>query len=736
MTPLESALGFASRGFYVFPILPLGVGYKDKHGNVQVSDGKHPAVSFPTWATRSEAKIRKRWARGDYNVGIFTGRFGDDEALVVVDVDDKKGKSGSSTLVSLELQGLDVPITLEHSTPSGGKHLIYRTPKALKQGTDVLGSGLDIRSKGGYIVAPGSEIDGKPYLQINGHSNPELAPEWLVAKLGVSKPRTIQADTPSKADPARAEERAKAYLAAAPLAVEGESGDQATFKVAARLKDLGCTRDQALWLMDAHWNERCSPPWGLDQLMEKVSNAFDYGRDPQGVAAPEAVFDAEDDEPGEDEPADTHPIDKLNKEYAFIKRGAFILQETTDEKGRYTTCHLGVDAFHAWHANQPLRIGEKCKSISKWWMESSRRRQYEGVVFMPQQNPGPRWFNLWQGFATQPATCPASHKALDMFLEHALKNICGGDPKLCHWLLGWFAHMIQRPWEKPLVALVFRGRKGTGKNALVERVGALLGPHFLVADSDRYLLSNFNSHFETNLFFVLDEATWAGDKKAEGRLKGLITGAKHNIERKGQEPYTVDNLTRVAILGNEEWMVPATHDERRFAVFNLGEGRMQDRAFFQEMREGMEAGGYQHLLRYLQDFDLSSVDVNDAPVTQALVEQKVASLEFVPQWWMDCLTEGHMVGGDFGGEWPEEIPTNRIYAAFIRWAKEKNIHRTRLPGLKSFGRQITSLAPHFTKKKVAKRAAEGDTTYVRHNPGLDLLRQDMERYLGGKVEWD
>ena len=36
----------------------------------------------------------------------------------------------------------------------------------------------------------------------------------------------------------------------------------------------------------------------------------------------------------------------------------------------------------------------------------------------------------------------------------------------------------------------------------------------------------------------------------------------------------------------------ATDDERRYAVFHLGEGRMQDRKFFHDMRVGMEQGGY------------------------------------------------------------------------------------------------------------------------------------------------
>lgn len=160
---------------------------------------------------------------------------------------------------------------------------------------------------------------------------------------------------------------------------------------------------------------------------------------------------------------------------------------------------------------------------------------------------------------------------------------------------------------------------------------------------------------------------------------------------------------------------------------------MQDRKFFQDMREGMEAGGYAHLLKYLQDFDLSSVDVNDAPNTKALVQQKHASLDIVQQWWLDCLVSGQIAGGDWAGEWPEQIPTNRLRDALSRWARARNI-RSRLPEEIGFGRILKHVAPHLKKRR--SRSDQGDTSYVYVSPGLDRLKADWEKYIGGPVDWD
>lgn len=79
-----------------------------------------------------------------------------------MDVDNKGGKNGDAQILALELDGYELPASLEQSTPSGGRHIIYATPQPLKQGVNVLGAGLDIRSRGGYIVGPGSLSTASP----------------------------------------------------------------------------------------------------------------------------------------------------------------------------------------------------------------------------------------------------------------------------------------------------------------------------------------------------------------------------------------------------------------------------------------------------------------------------------------------------------------------------------------------------------------------------------------------
>ena len=719
MTPLEHALAFAQKGFYLFPLKP---------------NAKTPLYSgWQQEATRDEAKLRAWFASGRANLGIYTGRFQDDQALIVVDEDVKNGQHGDQELLRLELSGFTFPVTLEHSTPSEGRHLIYTTPKATKQGANVLAPGLDIRSRGGYIVAPGSSIDGKVYAQINGHAALAEAPEWLVTRLGGGARHVPAPGLPvSGVAPDRARDRAVRFLKEAPPAVQGQAGDQATYKLACTLKDFGCTQDQAVFLLDEFWNERCAPPWSFAELGAKVRNAFRYGQEPAGIAAPEAAFPPE---PPQAATVDA-PIPELNKHFAFTPAGGgHVIWETTDPKGAQCVRHLDLQTFHTLFASQKIRHGDsKPVAVTKLWLADPRRRTYDGFVFAPQQDRGPRWYNLWRGFTVAPAAS-GEHPAVAMLLEHIKQNVCNNSDELFRWLMGFFAHMIQKPWEKNSVAVVLKGGKGTGKNMVIARIGKLLGGHFLLTAKRRYLVGQFNGHLENCLCMCLDEAFWSGDKESEGVLKDLISGDEHLIEHKGKEAFTVANLTRIVILGNERWVVPASQDERRFAVFTMSNGRRNDRAFFAAMIKGLEEGGYAHLLRWLQDFDLTGLDLSEAPNTAGLVEQKIQSLEPLDQWWLECLSTGQVAGAEFPVDLPEDIPTNRLRDALERWARKQHI-TSRLPNETHFGRHLRELAPAFTKHKTtSSKRQPGDTSNHYHNPGLAALRADFEKYLGGPVEW-
>lgn len=723
---LESAKRLVEYGFHVFPVVEMS---------------KLPAIKdYPNKATRDHAQLEKWFGNGHhYNIGISTTHFGDNESLFVIDVDNKKGKKGGEELIKLELEGYDIPRTFEQTTPTGGRHIIYRTPHLLKQGVDVLAPGIDIRAKGGYIVGAGSTLENGIYEAIPHEVVP--LPDWI-------EKRAVAADVKEHTPPIQninpevAKSRAIDYLANhAPISIEFQGGDHTAFKVAARVKDFGVDKITALELL-ALWNDKCQPPWSDEELSKFVENAYHYGNQVPGSASPQADF-----KPVAEPKIEVNGkfyLDEINAQYAivYLEGSHFIVHETVEESGAPKRVFMTEQTFKRKFSPKTVQQGEgRPRTQADIWLNWPKRKEFSGVCFAPERTARNNYLNLWRGFAVTPLPPEQANerqkKGVQMFLDHAKENVCNGNDTLFNWLIGYFAHLVQRPYERPLTTLVFKGSKGTGKNALIDRVGNLLGcSHYLVAHDGRYLTSNFNGHFDSCLMLVLDEAFWSGDKAAEGKLKGMTTSEKIIIERKGKEPYMIDNLVRMVVIGNEDWLVPASADERRYAVFELGEGRKQDNHFFQEMKVIIDReGGNRLLLHHLQSFDLSTVDVNVAPVTSALLDQKTHSLDMFGQWWVKCLQDGHIICADFSEDWPAKMSKADFRRAYERYAKDRNVKGWTLSDA-VIGKKLKVFLPSVDPSKQSRIPGTEKRIKEYHFPLLDQARKEWEKHFGHEVKWD
>jgi RecA/RadA recombinase len=260
---LEHALALARRGFKIFPLAP---GRKDQ-----------PLLAgWPQLATSDEKIISLQWGptgTPDANIGIHC------EGLLVIDVDVKKG--GYESFKALR-EMLDLPETLCHATPTGGQHVIYCLPEGhpgVPNSVEELGKGLDIRSTGGYVVAPGSTVEAGEYGAFPGDIAP--APAWLVQRLGTAVKREAPAaDVPDAPEDSFA--RALDWLHTAERSVKGAGGDQAAYRVACRLRDLGLSYQQACEAMRSEaWEYGCG--WREGRLEEKpIASAYKYAQHEQG----------------------------------------------------------------------------------------------------------------------------------------------------------------------------------------------------------------------------------------------------------------------------------------------------------------------------------------------------------------------------------------------------------------------------------------------------------------------
>jgi KaiC/GvpD/RAD55 family RecA-like ATPase len=129
---LREALKYLSLGLSIIPVRPRG---------------KEPLLPWTAFQKRraSEEEVRewfRKWPTA--NVGIVTGAI---SSIIVVDLDGPDGLASATRL------GLKSTVT---SITGRGKHLWYQQPGVILSNSVRIVPGIDIRSDGGYVLAPPS----------------------------------------------------------------------------------------------------------------------------------------------------------------------------------------------------------------------------------------------------------------------------------------------------------------------------------------------------------------------------------------------------------------------------------------------------------------------------------------------------------------------------------------------------------------------------------------------------
>lgn len=310
-----------------------------------------------------------------------------------------------------------------------------------------------------------------------------------------------------------------------------------------------------------------------------------------------------------------HRLERPTVRTTFLKRADFI--------NLFEGTLVWVD-----HAGAP-----KPMSLAEAWLKSPTRRQFNRVVYDPGAPATTEVFNLWHGWGVKPK--PGDWSILR---EHIIDNLCRGDQELAAWVLDWMADIYQTPHRKPGTAIAIKGEKGTGKTKLSEWLSYITGDS-IVVDKAEHLTGNFNAHLANKILVTADEAMWGGARQSVGALNTLITSASLTVERKGVDAEEMRSLHRVIIIGNNDWLVPATRDERRYLVLEAGTDRQQDKAYFAALDRQMANGGAAAMLHDLCRREITH-DVTTAPRTVGLGHQIAQGLKPIERLLVRLANEG------------------------------------------------------------------------------------------------
>jgi len=190
---LEAALSYATCGWSVFPVHSTAEGSCSCEGTVCTSPGKHPRTKHGFKDASSDAGVIRDWWRRwpNANIGLPTGQ---PSGVWVLDVDPRHG--GGDSLDELEATYGLLPESVEVLTGGRGRHIYFRwTPGGPGNSEGKLGSGLDVRGEGGYVILPPSNHASGGIYEWEASSHPDDldvadAPDWVIARLSASPEHT------------------------------------------------------------------------------------------------------------------------------------------------------------------------------------------------------------------------------------------------------------------------------------------------------------------------------------------------------------------------------------------------------------------------------------------------------------------------------------------------------------------------------------------------------------------
>ncbi len=280
-------------------------------------------------------------------------------------------------------------------------------------------------------------------------------------------------------------------------------------------------------------------------------------------------------------------LERMNEKYCIVPiKGKVRVVTWEEERGRQVAIFYGFDGFRALLDNKTVPRGNKQIGLGSWWLYHADRRQYDGLVFKPDQ---PRVIsnrlNLWRDWGIHPR--PGSWRLLRRHIYLVLAN---KDKVSFKYIIKWIAWALQNPEKPAEVALVFRGGRGTGRGFVGRALKNIFGQHGIHISSRDHFVGRFNAHMMDCAF-----------------LFGM--------------------------------------DERRIAMFNVSEEYKQNKKYFAPLYAEMDDGSIAAMMHDLLQMDLKDWHPrDDVPQTKALHEQKEHSLSPADQWWLSLLQTGELPG--------------------------------------------------------------------------------------------
>lgn len=294
------------------------------------------------------------------------------------------------------------------------------------------------------------------------------------------------------------------------------------------------------------------------------------------------------------------------------------------------------------HASKALRRFEMTRNVSRIEMIPDKP-----ILIPDPLTRGDYILNTFRNWYAEPWPEPvkATDKTIEPVINHVYNVVAGGDPKVAHWILSWFADMLQDPTNKPGTALILVGAQGAGKSSLSGLLGGALGApidirnsypstFFTVTDKIDNVVGKFNEHLEGKILIQMEEVIQNAGSKGRDNiqnasiLKSLITKQYDLIEPKGHKIREVKNMARYIFTSNSvDRAQRIEQGDRRYTVVEVLDGKKDDFDYWSGMFNLAITKEYQDkMFRFLRDYKYEKDFIRRPAATRARDRMQLVTL--------------------------------------------------------------------------------------------------------------
>jgi hypothetical protein len=275
----------------------------------------------------------------------------------------------------------------------------------------------------------------------------------------------------------------------------------------------------------------------------------------------------------------------------------------------------GVDASVPW-PNQQIKPSEwldKARPVHQMiWAPGREMIVRDKLVASGGwiEKPGSNTFNLYLPPAINPGD-PALANPWLALLEYAY-------PDNAAHIVKWFAHRRQRPQEKVNHALVFGGEFGIGKDSMIEPLKQAVGPWNFGEVAPKHLQGDFNGYYKSVVLRV-SEARDTGEVNRYAlyeTTKTLIATPPDVLRcnEKNLKEHDVFNVMGVIFTTNhKDGLFLPPGDRRHYVMWCERTPADFPEAYWPGLWRWYQAGGFAHVVAYLDSVDLSDFDPKEPP---------------------------------------------------------------------------------------------------------------------------